>query len=143
MAFDIDNVACFVLDACALIAYFNDEIGAEVVEALLDQASRNEIHLYVAAVNVYELFYDCLRRDASVAQQLLDDVYSLPLTVVEQLNPSLMRSAGEFKRSYRVSLADSMALGLAQQLDACLVSSDHHEFDSIDRDNKLKFRWIR
>jgi len=54
-----------------------------------------------------------------------------------------MRYAGEFKRNYRVSLADSVALGLAQQLNAYLVTSDHHEFDPIDRDGKARFWWIR
>jgi hypothetical protein len=44
---------------------------------------------------------------------------------------------------YRVSLADSVALGLAQQHNAHLVSSDHHEFDPIDEDGKARFQWIR
>jgi PIN domain nuclease of toxin-antitoxin system len=133
----------FVLDACALIAYFNDEVGAEIVEDVLERARQERAQVYVAAVNVYELFYDCLKRDETTAGQLVNDVYDLPLTVVEPLDRVLMQHAGGFKAAYRVSLADSVALGLAQRHQAYLVSSDHHEFDPIEQDGKARFWWIR
>jgi PIN domain nuclease of toxin-antitoxin system len=117
-----DEDELFVFDACALIAYFNDEVGAAVVEDLLERARQGHARLYVAAVNVYELYYDCVKHDAATAQQLVDDVYGLPLTVVENLDRSLMTHAGGFKTTYRVSLADSIALGLARQQSAYLVS---------------------
>ena len=106
----------YVFDACALIAYLNDETGANVVEDLLTRAIQGQVELYVAAINVYELFYDCLKRDAATAQELVDDIYGLPVTVVESMDRPLMNSAGQFKVGYRISLADSVALGLAQQL---------------------------
>ena len=43
----------FVLDACALIAYFNDEEGAEIIETLL--AGRNQIF-----VSIQKKFYSYL-----------------------------------------------------------------------------------
>ncbi len=133
----------FVFDACALIAYLNDETGADVVEELLERARQNQAQVYVASVNVYEVFYDCLKRDEATARQLVEDVYGLPITVVETLGRPLMHAAGWFKVSSRVSLADSVALALAQQLNADLVSSDHHEFDLIKKDGKARFWWIR
>ncbi len=102
MTSDNDQGERFVFDACALIAYFNDEVGAEVVEDLLERARQGDARLYMTAVNVYELFYDCLKRDAATAQQLVDDLYDLPLTVVEVLNRPLMRYAGEFKRTLNI-----------------------------------------
>jgi PIN domain nuclease of toxin-antitoxin system len=143
MPSNADQVECFVFDACALIAYLNDEPGAEKVEDLLDQAQQNRAQLHMAAVNVYEVFYDCLKRDAATARQLVDDVYGLPITIVESLDRQLMDAAGWFKVSYRVSLADSLALGLAQLLNACLVSTDHRELDPLDRDGKMRFHWLR
>lgn len=133
----------FVLDACALIAYLNDEPGAEKVESLLDQAREGRVQLHVASVNIYEVFYDCLKRDAGTAQQLIENIYTLPIIVVESLNRSLQDAAGWFKVTYRISLADSIALGLAQTLDARLVSTDHHEFDQIEREGKMQFYWLR
>ena len=143
MPSDVEQVDRYVFDACALIAYLNDEIGAKVVEDLVALALQERVQLYVAAVNVYELFYDCLKRDAATAVQLVGDIYSLPLTVVEVLDRALMQRAGGFKVAYRISLADSVALGLAAQLNAHLVSSDHHEFDQIERDGMALFHWIR
>ena len=94
-------------------------------------------------MNVYDLFHDCRKRDAATALQLVDDIYSLPLTVVEAFHRALMQRVGGFKVAHRISLADLVALGLAAQLNAHLVSSDHHEFDQIERDGKALFHWIR
>lgn len=143
MSANADRPECFVLDACALIAYLNDEPGGEKVENLLDQAHQGRVRLYVASVNVYEVFYDCLKRDVATARLLLDDIYSLPVTIVETLDQPLMDASGRFKITYRVSLADSIALGLAQIMSARLVSTDHHELDQIDRDGKMQFYWLR
>jgi PIN domain nuclease of toxin-antitoxin system len=143
MPSDTAPVQRFVLDACALIAYLNDEIGADVVERLFEDARENRVQLLVASVNVYEVFYDCLKRDEARALQLVNDVYGLPITVIETLDRPLMYAAGWFKVTYRVSLADSIALALAQQSSAHLVSSDHHELDPIEHDGKMRFQWIR
>jgi predicted nucleic acid-binding protein len=134
----------FVFDACALIAYFNDEIGSEKVEELFEQANRNEIDLYAASVNLYEVYYGALKRGSlDKAEELLKDLYSLPLTVVETLDQTLIRLAGHFKTAYRLSLADSVALALAKQFNAHLVSTDHHEFDVIEKSGEVQFFWLR
>ena len=99
--------------------------------------------LYVASVNIYEVYYDCLRRDEQTARQLVDDVYQLPLMVIETIDRTLMQAAGSFKANYRVSLADSVALGLTRQLSARLVSTDHHEFDPIELVGTVQFKWLR
>ena len=78
----------YVFDACALIAYLNDEVGAKVVEDLLALATQERVQCFVAAVNVYELFYDCLKRDAATAHQLVDDIYRLPITVIQVAPPT-------------------------------------------------------
>jgi PIN domain nuclease of toxin-antitoxin system len=133
----------YVLDACALIAYLNDEAGAEIVADLIEQSRQNFLQLYVASVNLYEVFYDGLRRDEASARQLLNDLYSLPVTIIETLDRPLMHLAGRLKVSYRISLADSIALALAQQLRARLISSDHHEIDPIEKAGDVKMKWIR
>ena len=39
--------------------------------------------------------------------------------------------------------ADSFALALAAQLDASLISTDHHEFDDVEKSGEVKFFWLR
>lgn len=139
-----DEPERFVLDACALIAYLNGEEGSERLEQLLDRARLNEVELYVASVNVYEVFYDALRRvGAEQASVLLSDVYSLPLNVIEVVDQTLIRLAGRFKVNYQMSVADSLALALAERLNALLVTTDHHEFDAVEADDAAFFYWLR
>jgi uncharacterized protein len=58
----------FVIDACALIAYLNGETGADAIDDLLRQSRNGEAELYASSINIYEVYYDCLRRDAQTAQ---------------------------------------------------------------------------
>lgn len=139
-----DTPQKFVLDASALIAYFNDEQGAGVVEQLIQQVEDNVVEIFVASVNLYELYYDATKRSSiSKAEEIIGGVYELPITVVEKIDFGLMRYAALFKVKHRMSLADSIALGLARQLGAKVVSSDHHEFDMVAASGDAEFAWIR
>ncbi|OQX13575.1 MAG: VapC toxin family PIN domain ribonuclease, partial [Desulfobacteraceae bacterium IS3] len=55
----------FVLDACSLIAFFNDEAGADVVEKLLVKAWQNDIELIISIINLLEIYYGIYREDGS------------------------------------------------------------------------------
>ena len=57
----------YVLDSFALLAYFEDEPGAETVEQLLRQAERQAITLYLALVNLGEVYYITQRERGRVA----------------------------------------------------------------------------
>ena len=48
----------YLLDACALLAFLNDEEGAETVSGLLDQARNEKITLNMNAANLIEVYYD-------------------------------------------------------------------------------------
>ena len=51
----------YLLDACALLAFLNDEEGAETVSGLLDQAKNRELTLNMNVANLIEVYYDCIR----------------------------------------------------------------------------------
>jgi len=53
----------YVLDACALIAFLNDEEGAQLVEALLSEASVQNVHIVMNRVNLLEIYYGVYRDD--------------------------------------------------------------------------------
>ena len=46
-------------------------------------------------------------------------------------------------KRFWISLADSVALAFAKNREAELVTSDHHEFDALDKLGELSFFWIR
>ena len=45
----------YVIDACALLAFLNDEPGANVLDALLQQAKSGEYTLFMPKLNILEI----------------------------------------------------------------------------------------
>lgn len=72
-----------------------------------------------------------------------DDVKNVLIKIDEQLNDDFIKSVSHFKVKHKVSLADCFALALAKKLNASLVTSGHHEFDSIEKTRAVKFTRIR
>ena len=138
------NTETYILDACALIAFLNDELGAEKMEFLLECADLGEVTILMFVINLYEVYYDYLRSGGiSTASTFLEEVENLPITVVRECSDELLAQAGFFKVNEKVSLADSFALGLAKLRNGKLVSTDHHEFDLIDQKRLVEFYWLR
>mgnify|MGYP001294601890 CR=1 FL=1 len=134
----------FVLDACSLIAFLNDEEGADKVEDLLRKAKEERVKLYINKVNLLEIYYGIYRDDGEeAANETLSTILGLPILVVDKLSDGVLRESGRLKASYNISLADSIAIGEANERDAELVTADHHEFDSLEEKGEAKFYWIR
>ena len=131
----------YVLDACAVLAYINNEIGADKVEQLLMSQQR----VFMASINLLEICYDMARRTGSLeeASHFYRLVTSWPIHIVVVLDVPLLIAAASFKMRGRVSLADAVALGLAKIKQAKLVTSDHHEFDTLEQAGLAEFEWIR
>ena len=134
----------YVLDSCALLAYVYDEAGSGVVESALNQADENMAVLYMNKLNLFEVYYDILR---SEGLQQAEDFYGMvqmsSINVIDGLSDFVFREAGRIKTQYKMSLADSIALGEASVLGATILTSDHHEFDIVEQSEKIKFAWIR
>ena len=131
----------YVLDACAVIAYLNDETGSDKVEALLQSNST----IFMSAINVLEVCYDVVRNtgNSTDAQAVLHALSQWPIIIVHTLDEPVLLAAAIFKARGKTSLADSVALGLAQIEQAKLVTADHHEFDRLEQDGLAQFEWIR
>ena len=99
----------------------------------------------MSAINLLEIAYDAVRRsgDRHSIQELLDVVNQLPVKIHWRMGDQVFRHAAEFKSSFRISLADAIALALAKSLDAPIASSDHHEFDPLEANGTARFIWIR
>jgi PIN domain nuclease of toxin-antitoxin system len=132
----------FVFDACAMIAHFRNEPGANKVRQLFfTPEAAYKIH----ALNVCEVFYDFIRSsDEKVAKGIMDDINSLGIEICEDIDEELRQEAGRIKATFkRVSLADCFALALAKRDNAILVTSDHHEFDRLIDQNICLIYFIR
>lgn len=134
----------FVLDACSLIAFFNDEAGADVVQDLLEQASQNDIELIISIINLLEIYYGIYREDGEdMAEQSLLKVKNLPITIINTISDEVFKESAKLKATYRISLADAIALAEANVRAAHIVTADHHEFDILEKQNVIKVLWIR
>jgi PIN domain nuclease of toxin-antitoxin system len=51
----------YVLDACSLIAHFNQEKGADKVKSIITRAVDGNSTVFVHRLNLFEVYYDLLR----------------------------------------------------------------------------------
>jgi len=134
----------FVLDACALIAYFKQEPGFEAVLDSFDRSDEGEISLYMHKLNLLEVYYGFYRDDGKEqAETLLADSLSLPVKIIDVIDDALFREAGRLKASYNISFADSIALAITLITGGAIITADRHEFEPLEPKESIKFSWIR
>ena len=134
----------YVLDACALIALLQDEQGADIVAAAINAAIHGEAEIIMHKINLLEVYYDAYRlRGKEQAGLMLSEFRKRPVTIYSEISDCVFNEAGRLKATYRISLADSLALAQTIISDAKLLTSDHHEFDSIEKAEPIVFHWIR
>ena len=134
----------YVLDSSAVIAYFNDEAGAEKVETLLNKATNSKCVIFMHNASVAEFYYDSLYKGSEQdADLVLKTLISYPITFIETIATELIKWIGYFKTHYKISFVDSFVLAAAKINDARVLTSDHHEFDEVEKRRDVMFEWIR
>lgn len=134
----------YVLDACALIAYFREEPGNGAMADLFSEAAAKSIIIEMHKVTLTEMVYDMLRTDRTkTATELINDVRRLPVSLTDVLSDDFISAAAYFKANYKISFADCFVLALAQVNDATVMTADHHEFDAVEKSGEVKFHWFR
>ena len=134
----------YIMDACALIAFLLDEQGAETVTTILKSASEGKTEIRMNSINLLEIYYDLYRNVGKVkADRTLLMIKKLPIMIQSNLSDESFNEAGRLKASYRISLADAIALAETSVTEGELLTADHHEFDVIEKQEKIKFHWIR
>lgn len=125
----------YVLDTSALLAYIENEEGADEVETLLVNALDETTAIYILTVTCIEILYISIQEQGNVvAENRLKLIENLPL-IQEPLNKGLIRIVGEIKASKAMSFADACIAGLAKFKNAVLVHKDP-EFEQIEEEVK-------
>ena len=134
----------YVLDACALIALLQDESGADIVDKIINAANDGEAIVIMHKANLLEVYYDSYRsRGKDQADLMLAEVINLPIEISSEITDDIFREAGRLKSLYKISFADSFALAQAFVSGGELLTSDHHEFNAIEKNEPIAFHWIR
>ena len=134
----------YVLDACAMLAVLSDEPGADVVDGYYIKAASGEITLTINKLNLLEVYYHVIRAYGKErADQFYREVKRLPIRIFHEVSDDVFMEAGRLKVTYKISLADSVALAQALVSGGMLLTADHHEFDVIEGCENIHFLWIR
>jgi len=134
----------FVLDACALLAILKKEPGADKVISVLEAADKGTDSITINKINLLEVYYKVYRiQGKERANHIISEVKKRRLEINQEISDALFKEAGRLKATYKISFADSIALAQALILKAELVTADHHEFDTIEKNEPIRFLWIR
>jgi predicted nucleic acid-binding protein len=134
----------YLLDACALIAFLNDEPGAGMVGDLLTRAEQGSLRLYISGIQALEVYYDRIYvKGRDYADMFLESLYNSAIEVVSPVSRADIREAGRLKTTYSISLADSVACAIAIGMQEAVVTCDHGEMEQIEKAEPVQFLWIR
>jgi len=118
-----------LLDTSALLAFWNDEEGADEVEKIL-RAAPSRSSVFFSFMTLMEAKYRLWRSGGrELAEEFERAVRNLPLSRVNLTDPILDRAA-EIKATQRVSVADSWIIATALEIGAVLVHKDP-EFEQV------------
>jgi predicted nucleic acid-binding protein len=134
------KAALRVLDSHSLIAYLENESGADKMIELFQVARDSGKALLLSVVNWGEVYYITLRE---VGRERAEGVAHLISTLPIQIVPvdlELTKQAAEFKAFKRMSYGDCFAAALAKLRKAELITGDQ-EFKQVE--GELKILWIK
>lgn len=128
-----------LLDSYAILAFLNDEEGAEPVARLLQEAAQDGTRLLVNEINVGEVYYIVAKhRSEDAAEQVLLHLDRLPLELVSNDFDAVMEAA-RMKARFPLSYADAFALATAVRFRARLVTGDP-EFEAAE--DLVEVEWL-
>jgi predicted nucleic acid-binding protein len=134
----------YVLDACAMLAVLSSESGADRVVEVYKKAASGEASLIMHKLNLLEVYYGLFREYGKThAEKFLEEIKRSPIAIDHEITDEIFSEAGRLKASYKMSLADSIALAEASVSGGAILTADHHEFDVVEKNEKIQFQWVR
>ena len=129
----------YVLDSYAMIAYFEDEPGADRVARVLRQLIQGKAKGFMSVVNWGEVYYNTMReQDVAEAEKVILQLDKFPIQIVE-VNKEFAYEAARLEGKYHIAYADCFAVALSVKLNAFLVTGDP-EFKKLKE--RISIQWI-
>ena len=127
-----------VLDASAVMTFFENRPGANKVEDLIQLGVAGKRQLSMSVMNWGEVYYSTWRAHGpGVARKILEDLSQLPIEIVEA-DLDLTRIAAELRAEHKLPYTDCFAAALAAHRKASLATSDH-DFAAVEK--KIDILW--
>ncbi len=97
-------MSIYVFDSSALIAFFNDEDGADNIEKILLQDNDH----FISIINVFEICYDAAKRSGyDVGIQIFEEIKQLPIKIIFEIKQNVVEKAVYFKTNFKTNQAES------------------------------------
>ena len=130
----------YLFDSHALLAFFQNETGANIVYEILQKSIKEHIDRLVCVINLGEIIYITKRMFGDQKKiEILGRIHQLGFKVLP-VPDTLVYQAAEIKAEYPISYADCFAIACAQEHNATIVTGDP-EFKNVD--HLVKIEWIR
>jgi len=134
----------FILDACALIALLAGEHGAESVKKIIQNAVDGDITVKINQINLLEVYYKvCNVYNQDEANRTMKKIKEFPMEIIIGLKEDVFNEAGRIKSKYKIPLGDSIAVAECIIGKGILVTSDHNDFEKIEKKENIKINWFR
>ncbi len=134
-------MAHYVLDSFALLAYFRNEEGGEIVEQLLNDAAADKHELYLTCINAGEVYYMSSRKDGTIKAELVwKALHQFPIHIIDA-DLEFTLTAARLKAKYTISYADAFAAALTIKRKATLITGDD-EFNALKNEAGFKVKYL-
>lgn len=129
----------YVIDSYAMMAFFEDEPGADMVAGILSAIINKESKGYMSIVNWGEIYYNIYRvQGKDIAEKAISQLNRYAIQFVDA-DRSLTYQAAIFKGKYKIAYADCFAAALANRLNARVVTGDP-EFRKLEAE--VSIEWV-
>lgn len=133
-------MALKVLDSWALMAFFNNESSADLVEEILEQAEDGRHRLLMSVVNWGEIYYSVMRgASTEIAEQKAREISMMPIEIIAA-DLQQTQQAAIYKAKKKMSYADCFGAALAKINHAELITGDL-ELKEVEKE--IKIRWLK
>jgi ribonuclease VapC len=130
----------YVIDSFAMIAFFEDESGADSVADILRDLVDRKARAFMSVINWGEMYYNTMRvHGTEEAEAVIAQFNKYPVQVVEA-DRDLTYEAAKLKGRHKVAYADCFAAALASRLGAAVVTGDR-QFERFE--DEIPIQWIR
>lgn len=120
-----------VLDSFAILAWLQNEPGADHIEALLTQAQRQKSFLLLNVINLGEVYYRTARQHSHrLAQTIIRQLESVPIRLYP-CDYDLAIEAAKIKADFPMAYADAFAVATALKEHAVIITGDP-EFRQVE-----------
>ncbi len=129
----------YVMDSFAMIAFFEDEPGADSVAVILKSLIDRKAKAYMSVINWGEIYYNTMREQGvETAEKVIGQLKQYPIELVDA-DQNLTYEAAKLKGRYKIAYADCFAAALSRRLNALVVTGDS-EFEKLG--DEYSIQWL-